>query len=180
MILIAVSSTYYLFVVLFQIGSGPSSSLQNSMTSQTASNVSALVSLQQNALQDNLVTELTGNSLTGSGLTGNGLVGTSLGNSLTTSLPVNNLTSLSGELSGTSGLSGSNVCTTGTFTSQSGTSLVPGSSAAGSIPTSSVSQNAMLQRAKPQRSKLPPPSKVKLRGLLTQVNTKYLVLKIKE
>lgn len=172
------------------------------MTSQTASNVSALVSLQQNALQENLgsslsVTELTGNSLTGSGLTGNGLVGTSLGNSLTTSLPVNNLTgsslhstSLSGEIAGSSltgtslsgnSLSGNSISgdgstltgtsvsgsgLTGSYTSQTGTNLVPGSqtgsTSAGSIPTLSVSQNAMLQqRAKPQRSKLPPPSKVR-------------------
>ncbi|KAL4227227.1 copulation [Mactra antiquata] len=158
------------------IGSGPSSSLQNSMTSQTASNVSALVSLQQNALQDNLgpslnVTELTGNSLTGSGLTGNGLVGTSLGNSLSTSLPVNSLTggalhntSLSGNsltsLSGTS-LAGNSL--TGTSVTGSGLAgSLGGNSSAGSgvIPASTVSQNAMLQQRKPQRSKLPPPSKI--------------------
>ncbi|XP_060594663.1 ubiquitin-associated protein 2-like isoform X2 [Ruditapes philippinarum] len=169
------------------IGSGQSSSLQNSMTSQTASNVSALVSLQQNALHDNLgpsLTELTGNNLTGSGLTGNSLMGTSLGNSLSTSLPVNSLTgsalhssSLSGNdltgnsltsLSGTS-LAGNSL--TGTSVTGSGLSFMTGSSlSAGSqsvagpsnaIPASSVSQNAMLQqRQKPQRSKLPPPSKI--------------------
>ena len=122
------------------------------MTSQTASNVSALVSLQ-NALQDNLETVLTGN-----GLTGNGLVGTSLANSLTTSLPVNNM---SGDMSGSNGSTVMSGSLAGTYTSQASAGLIPGSTTVGSIPASSVSQNALLQqRAKPQRTKLPPPSKV--------------------
>lgn len=169
------------------IGSGQNSSLQNSMTSQTASNVSALVSLQQTALQENLgpsLSELTGNGLNASSLTGNGLVGTSLGNSLATSLPVNSLTgsalhstSLSGNdltrnsltsLSGTS-LAGNSI--TGTSVTGSGLTSLTGNNLSGGtqsvtgppsvIPASTVSQNAILQqRQKPQRSKLPPPSKI--------------------
>ncbi|XP_052794183.1 protein lingerer-like [Mya arenaria] len=146
------------------IGSGPSSSLQNSMNSQTASNVSALVSLQQTALHDNLgsgLSELTGNGLSHSGI-GGGSLGTSLGGSLASSITGNPLHSgsLSGELTG-NGLGGSmsEPVPGGSLTGSS----VSDGSLAGSQAESSMAQSQaamMQQRAKPQKTKLPPPSKI--------------------
>ncbi|XP_052278403.1 protein lingerer-like isoform X3 [Dreissena polymorpha] len=132
------------------IGSGSSSSLQNSMTS----NVSALVSLQQTALHENLGSSLS-SELAGNGLTSSGLGRNSLGNSLSNSLPVNSLTGNSlhsGDLTGGSSHSGTSISVSA-LTSLAGSQGMSSSSAA--------SQSAMMQqRAKPQRSKLPPPSKI--------------------
>ena len=130
---------------VFQIGSGPSSSLQNSMTSQTASNVSALVSLQQTALHENLGSGLS--ELSGNGLSHSGLGGGSLGNSLSSSLTGNPLHSGGlGELAG-------NGLDSVTSSQQAGSVSAP-------IPSTGAQSAMMQQQRKPQKSKLPPPSKV--------------------
>lgn len=131
------------------IGSGSTSSMQNSMSSQTASNVSALMNIQNVLHPDSMgATEMAGNSLSGSALTGNGYVGTSLGNPLTSTNQ--GLSNLAGNV-----LSG-NVVISGSSVAQSLAAVPSGH------PTSTVAQSAMLQqqRQKPQRSKLPPPSKI--------------------
>jgi hypothetical protein len=88
----------------------------------------------------------------------------------------NSLTSLSGTSLAGNSLTGTSVSGSGMTGSLTGNSL-SGGSHGGVIPSSNASQNAMLQqRQKPQRSKLPPPSKVLKRFIDTTLKCEDLFI----